>query len=124
MRIVHVLNNRVTEIVPEYALPVLDWYGPEFASHCIEAPDQVQPNWKYNPVTGTFYEPTDEEELTLESLKAENKLLKSQNIRVYLSGQNLFYLANIDGIDPEVTSNSGIQYPTTRLISLGFNIKF
>jgi hypothetical protein len=48
-----------------------------------------------------------------------NKLLKSQNIRVYLSGQNLFYLANIDGIDPEVTSN-----PTTRLISLGFNIKF
>lgn len=53
-----------------------------------------------------------------------NKLLKSQNIRVYLSGQNLFYLANIDGIDPEVTSNSGIQYPTTRLISLGFNIKF
>jgi hypothetical protein len=56
--------------------------------------------------------------------KTVNKLLKSQNIRVYLSGQNLFYLANIDGIDPEVTSNSGIQYPTTRLISLGFNIKF
>lgn len=78
MRTVHVLNNKVTEIVPEYAIPVLDWYGPEFASHCIEAPDQVQPNWKYNPVTGTFYEPTDEEELTLESLKAENKLLKSQ----------------------------------------------
>lgn len=33
--------------------------------------------------------------------KTVNKLLKSQNIRVYLSGQNLFYLANIDGIDPK-----------------------
>lgn len=53
-----------------------------------------------------------------------NKMLRAQNIRLYLSGENLFYLANIDGIDPEVVSNSGMQYPTTRLISLGFNIKF
>lgn len=53
-----------------------------------------------------------------------SRLLKAQDIRLYLSGQNLFYLANIDGIDPEVTSNSGVQYPTTRLVSLGFNIKF
>ncbi|MBK5722712.1 TonB-dependent receptor [Dysgonomonas sp. Marseille-P4677] len=46
------------------------------------------------------------------------------DLRVYVSGQNLFYLTNVDGIDPEITSNSGIQYPTTRIVSLGVNIKF
>jgi TonB-linked SusC/RagA family outer membrane protein len=56
--------------------------------------------------------------------ESANRFLKSQKVRFYLSAENLFYLANIEGIDPEVTSNSGVQYPTTRLISLGFNIKF
>ncbi|WP_106829421.1 SusC/RagA family TonB-linked outer membrane protein [Parabacteroides pacaensis] len=50
--------------------------------------------------------------------------VRMKSLRVYVSGQNLFYLANVDGIDPEITSNSGIQYPTTRVISLGVNIKF
>jgi TonB-linked SusC/RagA family outer membrane protein len=47
-----------------------------------------------------------------------------KDMRVYVSGQNLFYITNVNGIDPEITSNSGIQYPTTRVVNLGVNIKF
>ncbi|MDR3141461.1 MAG: TonB-dependent receptor [Tannerellaceae bacterium] len=44
--------------------------------------------------------------------------------RLYVSGQNLFYLTNVEGIDPEITSNSAIIYPTTRVFNVGANIKF
>jgi TonB-linked SusC/RagA family outer membrane protein len=47
-----------------------------------------------------------------------------KDLRVYLSGQNLVYFANIDGIDPEITSASGVQYPTTRIINIGLKLKF
>ena len=54
MKIVRLKNNIVVEIIPEYALPVEKWYGEEFASECLEGPDEVQTGWKY--ISGSFYD--------------------------------------------------------------------
>lgn len=56
MKIVRVMNNQVVEIIPEAATPVSKWYGEVFASQCVEAPDDVQCRWFYNPDTKTFSE--------------------------------------------------------------------
>jgi len=45
-------------------------------------------------------------------------------LRIYIAGTNLFTLTNKEGFDPENTSGSGLQYPTTRIINLGMNLKF
>lgn len=47
----------VREILPEDAIPIAQWYNEEFASHCMEIPDYVQPNWEYDPNDGAWYEP-------------------------------------------------------------------
>lgn len=44
--------------------------------------------------------------------------------RIYAMGQNLFAIDNLDGIDPEITSASGVQYPTNRVLSVGVNVTF
>ena len=54
MKIVRVDGNRVIEVIPDEARPVSKWYNESFASQCVEAPDEVQPNWSYDPKTGTF----------------------------------------------------------------------
>lgn len=78
MKTVHLKDGRVTEVIPEYATPVETWYGKKFAAECIEAPDEVQPNWKY--LDGKFHEDEGQSEprVTLEGLQKENKLLKAQ----------------------------------------------
>lgn len=78
MKVVYLLGTTVREIVPFSLEQIPSLYGKQFSQSCIEAPDQVQPNWKYNPITGAFSEPVDEDEPSLESLQAENKLLKAQ----------------------------------------------
>lgn len=45
------------------------------------------------------------------------------NLRVYFSAQNLFTLTNTD-LDPEVDKDTGIAYPTNRVMSIGLNLKF
>ena len=62
MKTVRLKDNIVVEIIPEYALPVEKWYGKAFAEHCMEAPDEVNQNWLYNPETGVFNEPVAETE--------------------------------------------------------------
>lgn len=47
MKAVYLENNTVREIIPSYALPVGKFYGTEFASHCVEAPDEVEQGWLY-----------------------------------------------------------------------------
>lgn len=48
-----------------------------------------------------------------------------KNLRIYLSGQNLFTLSHIKGgWDPETTDGGGRIYPVSRVISMGLNIKF
>lgn len=62
MKTVRIKNGIVAEIIPEYALPVADWYGAAFAAHCVEAPDEVGQRWTYDPETGTFAAPAEKEE--------------------------------------------------------------
>lgn len=43
-------DNIVREILPD-TIPfaeIAEWYNHEFASHCIEAPDEVKQGWKYD----------------------------------------------------------------------------
>ena len=44
--------------------------------------------------------------------------------RVYLSGQNLYTLTNLIGIDPEMDATNGLGYPTFRIVNVGLNVKF
>lgn len=61
MKIVYVKENVVQEIIPEYALPVDKWYSAEFADKCVEAPDDVEQRWVYDPETGIFLAPPEPE---------------------------------------------------------------
>ena len=86
MKIARLENNVVVEIIPTYALPVEKWYGTQFAALCKEVPDNVEPNYVYDPKTDSYHPPVvedpsappptiDERVTTLES---ENALLKQQ----------------------------------------------
>lgn len=57
MKTVRVKNGLVQEIIPDYATPPEKWYGEAFASHCVNAPDEVEQNWIYNSETGEFFPP-------------------------------------------------------------------
>ena len=53
------------------------------------------------------------------------KRLRLENIRVYLSGQNLFTLTNYTGLDPESTDLIDMgTYPQSRTYILGINLSF
>lgn len=84
MKTVRLKNNVVVEIIPEYALPVEKWYGHAFAEQCVEAPNEVEQHWIYNPEIKTWMEPEPEPEpeLTTEdriaSLETETETLKTQ----------------------------------------------
>lgn len=54
-------DNTVREIIPDYALPVETFYGVEFAARCVQAPDNVEQRWKYDPETGDFSPPAQED---------------------------------------------------------------
>lgn len=48
-----------------------------------------------------------------------------QQVRIYFAAQNLFTIDNLPvKIDPETTDTNGLQYPNTRVLSLGVNLKF
>ncbi len=49
---------------------------------------------------------------------------KISSLRVYVAGTNIFTITNKPGFDPEGTTESGLQYPTTRVVNVGFNLKF
>lgn len=59
------------------------------------------------------------------------KKIKMQNVRVYLSGQNLFTITGYSGMDPEVGQSSSLSrgvdygiYPQSRVFTGGINITF
>lgn len=72
MKTVRLKETKVREIIPDYALPVEKWYGKVFAAECVEAPDEVEQGWIYDPATGSFSEPVpvadQEPEATTEEL--------------------------------------------------------
>ena len=45
-------------------------------------------------------------------------------LRVYLSGNNLFYISKFKYFDPEKGSGSGLTYPLQRTVRLGFQFTF
>ncbi|MFD2967546.1 SusC/RagA family TonB-linked outer membrane protein [Sphingobacterium bambusae] len=49
-----------------------------------------------------------------------------KNLRVYSMMQNLFSIDNLGEmkIDPELTAESGIQYPTNKVVNLGLTVTF
>lgn len=57
------------------------------------------------------------------------KRLHMKDVRLYLSGENLFLLTNYSGIDPEIVNpytgkDTGDMYPLSRKFTLGLNLKF
>ena len=68
MKTVRLKENKVQEIIPDYALPAEKWYGAAFAAECVEAPDEVEQGWVYDPVSMLFSPAPDHEpEPSLES---------------------------------------------------------
>lgn len=72
MKIVRLKENRVRENIPDYALPVEKWYGATFAAECMEAPDEVEQGWIYDPATGSFSEPVPVPEDEMEPTEADD----------------------------------------------------
>ncbi|WP_373835224.1 hypothetical protein, partial [Bacteroides heparinolyticus] len=59
------------------------------------------------------------------------KKVMLQNVRIHLSGQNLFTISDYSGIDPEVGQSTSLSrgidygiYPQSRIITGGINITF
>ncbi|GAB3262896.1 TonB-dependent receptor [Larkinella harenae] len=50
--------------------------------------------------------------------------LKMQNLRVYVSGQNLITIDKVKIFDPEVSSGSGQYYPQTKILNAGVSVSF
>ncbi|WP_353131209.1 SusC/RagA family TonB-linked outer membrane protein, partial [Parapedobacter pyrenivorans] len=50
--------------------------------------------------------------------------LSITGVRVYFSGQNLYTLTNLIGIDPETQDDNGLGYPTMRIFNFGLNVRF
>lgn len=49
--------------------------------------------------------------------------IKMQGLRIYLSGLNLFTLANFDLWDVEMGA-SGLNYPLQQVVNIGLNVNF
>lgn len=60
MKTVRLKDNVVWEVIPDYALPAAQWYGEAFAAQCVEAPDEVEQHWRYDPGTGAFIPPAED----------------------------------------------------------------
>lgn len=48
--------------------------------------------------------------------------LSIKGVRVYFSGQNLFTVSNIEGVDPEGDATNGLGYPTMTIYNFGVNL--
>jgi len=48
--------------------------------------------------------------------------MRLQGLRVYVSGNNLWYISNFKLWDPELSTSNGLKYPSTRSILFGLEI--
>ena len=53
------------------------------------------------------------------------------NLRIYVSGQNLFTITDYSGLDPDVQGNGILErgvdignWPASRILSIGLNVEF
>ncbi len=51
---------------------------------------------------------------------------KIQKARIYFEGTNLFCFDSLEdyGVDPEIAYANGIDYPQSRVFTIGFNLGF
>ncbi|WP_281309908.1 SusC/RagA family TonB-linked outer membrane protein [Flavobacterium flavigenum] len=54
--------------------------------------------------------------------KAVAEKIKLQGVRVYCSGNNLFYISDFKLWDPELGTSNGLKYPTTKSILFGLDV--
>lgn len=102
MKTVFVRNSTVIEIIPDYALPVEKWYGAEFASQCVEAPDEVEQGWTRNEY-GSF------KAATANQTAAEVKLECSTAIKAACAE------AITGGFDADVLNRGTLHYTLTEI---------
>ena len=50
--------------------------------------------------------------------------LRLENVRVYVSGQNLFTITDVPQIDPENVNSQGWSYPQMKSFNAGISIQF
>ena len=56
--------------------------------------------------------------------KSITKAICANNIRFFVSGNNLFYISKFKLWDPELDTSDGLKYPSMRSFLLGFELKF
>jgi len=78
MKTVRIADGVVAEVLPDYALPAEEWYGAEFASQCVEAPDDVTEGMVYDASAGTFKKPT----TTQQQIEALKEKLSASDYKV------------------------------------------
>ena len=93
--------------------PLNDFQELQYVSYYIENGDY----WKIDNITLGY------------TFDIKNKPIK--NLRLYLSGSNMFTFTSYSGIDPEVNSlglDPGLdqrdRYPSTRSFTFGISLKF
>ena len=52
------------------------------------------------------------------------KKIGVRNVRIYLSGANLFVWSKMKMFDPEIENTTGTYYPQQRTLNLGLNLTF
>jgi TonB-linked SusC/RagA family outer membrane protein len=52
------------------------------------------------------------------------KKIGAQSVRIYISGNDLFYFSKFKLWDPELGTNDGLKYPGMRSVMLGLNLHF
>ena len=50
--------------------------------------------------------------------------LKLERMRVYVSGENLFTITDVEGLDPEAPDGNGGFYPLSKVVNVGVNLTF
>ncbi len=50
--------------------------------------------------------------------------IKSNAVRVYIAGQNVFTWTKLRNFDPEISETQGLFYPQQKVISFGLNVSF
>ena len=49
---------------------------------------------------------------------------KISNFRIFVNALNLFTISKMDIFDPEATAGSGVYYPQSRVLNVGFSVTF
>lgn len=111
MKTVRIKKGKVCEIIPDYALPVEQWYGAEFAAQCVEAPDEVEQHWTYDPTSGTFSAP--DPNAGLDAAKMQRITQSKTDLAEYLATHPLTWT---DGEQYSITAEKQQQL-TSKIMS-------